>query len=363
MDSTTLPPIPTPPEQHWREFRIRLLPAFVFALVLASLFLTWSNFVQPVSIVGQVETNSVAIITTVPGLLTDLALNRFDEVTNGQILGQIEVFEPEQIKAEIAALISADNLAKAKSELMEWGKQDNAIATRQALFNEKMLLRVAMVDYQQASNVVAIDEKLRSTTNGVPSAISETIYLAHVAQRDALKSQVAGRIDLVDAYIKEMEQILPLQTNVFANLEIAVKADIAFQTNQLMQLQKPIILRAPMSGRIIAVNHHSGERVAAGTTILAIASSRADKILGFVRQPINFRPKVGDTVSVRTRTTRRKACDAQVSRVGLQLEPVNPMLLPVIKPAPELGLPIALTLPPELDLLPGELVDIKLMKK
>jgi len=87
MDSTTLPPIPTPPEQHWREFRIRLLPAFVFALVLASLFLTWSNFVQPVSIVGQVETNSVAIITTVPGLLTDLALNRFDEVTNGQILG------------------------------------------------------------------------------------------------------------------------------------------------------------------------------------------------------------------------------------------------------------------------------------
>jgi hypothetical protein len=111
------------------------------------------------------------------------------------------------------------------------------------------------------------------------------------------------------------------------------------------------------------VLHHSGERVPAGTTILVISSSRADRIVGFVRQPINYHPKVGDTATVRTRTTRRKTGNAQIMKVGAQLEPVNAMLLPVAKPVPELGLPIALTLPPELELLPGELIDIKILGK
>ena len=89
MDSESLPPIPTPAGQYWREFRIKLMPLVVFACVLAGMVLMWSHFVQPVSLVGQVETNSVNVVTTQAGLLTELALNRFDEVTNGQIIGQV----------------------------------------------------------------------------------------------------------------------------------------------------------------------------------------------------------------------------------------------------------------------------------
>ena len=66
--------------------------------------------------------------------------------------------------------------------------------------------------------------------------------------------------------------------------------------------------------------------------------------------------------TVRTRTTRRKVSEAQIVKVGSQLEPVIPMLLPIAKSPVELGLPIALTLPPELELLPGEIVDIKLIR-
>src|ERR1051326_6407533 len=114
METESLPPIPTPAGQHWREFRIRLLPPFVFALVLATLFFMWTTFVQPVSIVGMVETNAVNIATTTAGLLTELALNRFDEVTNGQVLGQVEPFDAEQINAEIKALESSDKVTQAQ---------------------------------------------------------------------------------------------------------------------------------------------------------------------------------------------------------------------------------------------------------
>jgi hypothetical protein len=75
---------------------------------------------------------------------------------------------------------------------------------------------------------------------------------------------------------------------------------------------------------------------------------------------MNYHPKVGDVVNVRTRTTRRVSMDAQVVKVGTQLEPIGALLLPTIKTIPEIGLPIALTLPPELNLLPGEVVDLKL---
>ena len=126
-------------------------------------------------------------------------------------------------------------------------------------------------------------------------------------------------------------------------------------------MQKPIVLRAPIGGRISSVIHHAGERVPAGAPILTITSSRADRIVAYVRQPIPWHPKLGDVVSVRTRAGRRRTSDAQIVKVGSQLEPIAAILLPITRPLPELGLPVALTLPPELDLLPGEIVDLKLL--
>lgn len=327
----------------------------VFALVLLGLVATWSTFVQPVSVVGLVETNSIAVITTSAGLLTGLEVNRFDEVTNGQVLGQVEMFDRQQIDAQLAALESANTMEKARDRLMQWGKENNAVQTRLALYSEKTALEVAKVNYQQASNVVEID-----LTQG--TAIPPAQLLADKAKRDTYKAEVLNRTDLVAAYLKEMAYIQPLQTNTFQELDLVLAADIKYQRDQLLQLQKPVVLKAPVAGRITAIFHHAGERVAVSTPILAIASTDMKRIVAFVRQPLNTRPKVGDTAMIRTRTTRRKVGEAQIVKVGSQLEPVIPILLPIVKAPIELGLPIALTLPPELELLPGEIVDIKLIR-
>src|SRR2546423_191854 len=359
MDSESLPPIPTPPGQYWREFRIKLMPLVVFACVLAGMVLMWSNFVQPVSLVGQVETNSVNVVTTQAGLLTELALNRFDEVTNGQIIGQVELFDPEQLKAEIAALESADNVAKAKSEVLEWGKLDNAIQTRLNIYVQMGLLDTATVNYELASNIVVRDLDLMKPPNPV---VTQAAYEKDLAAREALRKEVTNKLALVDAFKQELSRIQPMQTNVFSNLELAVNADIKYQVEQLRQLQKPMVLRAPISGKVTSVVHHAGERVSAGAAIVTISSSQATRIVAYVRQPMNYRPKLGDVVSVRTRTTRRRFSDAQIVKIGPQLEPISAIFLPMAKLPVELGLPIALALPSELDLLPGEIVDIKLSK-
>ena len=360
MDSEALPPIPTPPGQRWREFRIQVLPLFVFAGVVAALFVMWTNFVQPVSMVGMVETNGVSVVTTQAGLLTDLVVNRFDEVTNGQVLGQVVPYDAEQMEAQLAATASTINVLKARMDLNELGNIYAAANMQLNLDAQRTILDMAKVSLAEAERQVEIDKKL---FEGPKPIITQVTLNQHLAHRDSLKSEVENRTAMVEGWVRQLETLAPKRTNVFSEMDRIISEDIVKQQEQLRQLQKPIVLRAPISGKVTALNHRAGERVPSGAVILSISSSQAEKIVAYVRQPINFHPKLGDTVTVRTRSTRRRSAEAQVLRVGLQMEPIASLLLPIGKPAPETGLPIALTIPPELNLLPGEVVDLKLSKQ
>jgi len=359
MDSEILPPIPTPAGQRWREFRIRALPVFVFLLVLAGTVFMWANYLQPVGIVGLVETNAVNVVTVQAGLLSKLDLNRFDVVSNGQVLCEVAPYDEDQLKAELGAIESSVNLVKARMDLNELGNLDAATQLRLNLFLQETLLNIARTNLLQADIVVARDKDLMKPPNAV---VPQAQYEIDVAKRDALRSEVADRAKWVADSSKTLDEMGPYRTNVFAAMERTIRDDILKQQEQLKQLQKPIVLKAPIDGTVSAVLHRTGERVAAGTPILSIASNGAKRIIAYIRQPLNFHPKVGDVLTVRTRTNRRRVSDAQILSVGTQLETVMPILLPLPRPVPELGLPIALTLPPELNLLPGEIVDIRLPK-
>ena len=50
-----LPPIPTPPAQRWREFRIQVLPVVVFVGVLTAVVCMWKSYVVPSGVVGEFE--------------------------------------------------------------------------------------------------------------------------------------------------------------------------------------------------------------------------------------------------------------------------------------------------------------------
>lgn len=335
------------------------MPVVVFVCVMAAMVVMWSNFVQPVTTVGQVETNAVNVITTAAGLLTELTLNRFDEVTNGQVIGKVVLFDDEQINAELAALASGAALADAKAQLVEWGKLDNAIMIKLDMFAQQVQLNIARTNLLEAERIVALDTELVKGESAIPRA---QLAVA-IARRDSLKSEVDDRSRLIEQWVQELSHIGPEATNIFKLLASSIQTDILNQQEQLKQLQKPLVLRAPISGKISSINRHAGERVQAGAPIVTITSTTANRIVAYVRQPLNFHPKLGDVVSVRTRTTRRRTSDAQIIKIGTQLEPISAIFLPLAKMPVETGLPIALTLPPELDLLPGEIVDLKIISK
>jgi len=81
--------------------------------------------------------------------------------------------------------------------------------------------------------------------------------------------------------------------------------------------------------------------------------------LGYLRQPLPFEPKSGDAVTVYTRRPHRQVAMAHVLQVGAQLELVTaPMRIRGFGTAMERGLPVLMNLPPDLEVHPGELVDL-----
>jgi multidrug resistance efflux pump len=124
----------------------------------------------------------------------------------------------------------------------------------------------------------------------------------------------------------------------------------------------PIILRAPIDGIVSTVYHRSGESITAGQPILAVATLSPVRIVAYLRPPILSEPKPGAQVEVRTRGLRREVGRATVKEVGTQLEAVPATILgPSKLTAPELGLPVDITLPANLQIRAGELVDIILL--
>src|SRR5205814_1131262 len=55
LTMNSLPAIPTPRAQRWRDFRLQGLPVLVFAIVAAVIFYMWNQNLGPSTFVGEVE--------------------------------------------------------------------------------------------------------------------------------------------------------------------------------------------------------------------------------------------------------------------------------------------------------------------
>lgn len=114
-----LPPIPTPPSQRWREFRIQVLPLIIFTGILLSVVVLWRNFVAPTGIVGEVKAIKADVIQD--GTVVRLGIDRFETLEAGQELGEVMTSSEDFVKASVAAIEPdlPDNLKLVPGELVD----------------------------------------------------------------------------------------------------------------------------------------------------------------------------------------------------------------------------------------------------
>jgi multidrug resistance efflux pump len=199
--------------------------------------------------------------------------------------------------------------------------------------------------------------------------VSEAIYEEAKITKGRLETEVQER----SQFIAEQEKNLSIQqlqagtasssTNV-TPAQAVMQASIRVQEEKLRLTEadlSPVALRVPIDGVVSSVLRHSGEAVMAGEPILTISTSSSDRIIAYIRQPLLTEPRIGMTVQISARSFNRPAAEAKILRIGTQMELIKPHLVPLSNnQAPEMGLPILVSLPASMKLIPGEIVDLRL---
>ena len=352
----TLAPIPTPPAQRWREFRIQTLPIVTFLVVIVCVGLLWKQYVLPTNIVGEVEAVRANIISTVPATLKELKVARFDRVTNGQVVAVLSTMDTELFQATLHSIEADLKLLRARIQLdMERNDYDYE-SLRLQFLNERVVLAVERVNNRYYESEVARQQQL--LTNA-PPLIDISAYEAAVRLAESSRTNIIER----EKYLAEEEKILPGLIPLTKADEAIVEA-IRAQEEKLRAQAMLIPLKSPIDGMVSFVLHSQGEKIIANTPLVTISAVASTRIVGYVRKPFSGLPKVGDTVQIRRQTVKREMAQGTVLNVSGQLEAISPTLVPPqAGTKAEMGLPFAVSLPAELALIPGESVDLLFGKK
>lgn len=374
-----LPPIPTPPGTLFREFRIQVVPYLAFAVVLGATLWLWRGYVGPASLVGEAESVRGVVSSVGPGRLAQVQVDALQRVVAGQVLARVITAEPRVLEAQIA-------LSKARIELIRAGtdsdlRKQNSRVNLESLRLDWMSKRVDWLSAKARSAYRQLElsrlEKLRS---GVASGGSSGA-LPVLSQNDLDISRRDAAIE--EAAVLELEQLVHQVGAAIQQMGLSrpegqepssTTAAIEVESRNLDLIEAqlmPIDLLAPFDGVVSIVHRWSGETVQAGEPILTVSREKPSRIVAFLRQPLQVDARPGTRIEVRSRARTREFGIGEVLSVGAQLEPIYPSLLPRTSAASgpggdsrassENGLPILVSLPENVSVFPGEIVDLRVL--
>jgi len=357
-----LPAIPTPPSRRWRDFRLQVLPGIMFMLCLAGVMFLWNKNLAPSAFVGEVQSDTASVLSTQPGMLIDLAVNQFDRVTKGQNVGKVQPASPDTLLASLAAMKADSEVLRIRMRQDQQRNDLNYQQFRMDLLVQRIDLATADIRLQQAESEFQRVAKLFEEKIA-PQGVAENGIIGYevaLRDRDALRSDVEQRTKLIAEMEETLRNLRPLDLpDKNPSINDAIDSAITAHEEQLRRTEGPINLKAPMDGVVMRVYRHSGENIVAGEPLITITSDRPERIIGFIRQPIGFEPKVGDSIEVRTRGFLRQVGLATIEKVGAGMEVFSqPLRVRGFDASQERGLPVLLTLPGNLKVRSGELVDL-----
>lgn len=365
-----LPRIPSPPGTAFREFRVRFLPAIAFAAVLSGTVVTWQSYVAPSNWVGEVETVRSVVSNSQPGRLAELAVGHLQQVAAGDVLARVLAADAELVDAQVsltrarmmflregvdARVRQQNNRVNFTQLKLDWLDQKVELASQRARLNQ---LEAEVVRAKKAIDGVSI--------GGAPATPFGSVADLQLAEANyaAALAETTEREKLVQEIEATMGQLAPDEIKLNEDIPQALRSAVAVQEQELKMLEArlaPVALLAPIDGVVSVVHRRGGENVLAGEPIVTISALRGDRVVAFLRQPLNEEPTTNTVVEVRSRSLNRTFGQGRVVAIGSQMEPILPELLPG-KSTPnvlEYGLPVLVSLPPEVTARPGEIVDLR----
>ncbi len=370
-----LPRIPSPSGTVWREFRVTAVPIVAFVIVLILTIILWRTYVGPSTVVGEVETVRSIVASAQPGRVTQMKVTLLQHVKAGDPLLQVLPADLKMIAAQLS--LSRTRISFLRDGIDYKVRQQNNRIGYAKLRLDWLSQKIELAATQARTNYLAgeLDRTRRSYlglgTNQIGSltdtnSLGYGSFAAFQSAQGALaqaEAQITERTKLIEDIELSMTQMSPDEAKLAEEIPSAIRTAIAVQEQELHLLEMqlaPVIFTAPMDGFVSSITHREGENVIAGEPIIVLSSVKSDRIIAYLRQPLNVEPRIDQPVEIRSRSNRRNSGQGRILSVGGQMEVILPELLPAktVNGAVEYGLPIVVSLPPGFKAFPGEIVEL-----
>jgi multidrug resistance efflux pump len=197
--------------------------------------------------------------------------------------------------------------------------------------------------------------------------ISEDTWENIKRNRELYRTQVREKTKAMDQVEARMTQLRGIGESTSPGTNQGITSIIAQLDKRMALVQtnwNAITLMAPISGRVHMLARRESEFVTAGEPLILIASPRSDRIVAYMRQPFHFEPQAGMVVDVQTQNSLRQRFTTTIAEVGAQLEAItNGLAFKQTGALVDMGLPIVLAVPANVQLRPGEIVNVALHSK
>ncbi len=381
MTSDPRRPIPIPWTRRLQRLRRTVLPVASFAGCIVLTGWLWQRQGLLPNSVGEVEAVRIDIAAGTDGIMVPLSRGQwtlFERVEANELLARLDDrfvrAEMATLKAELAQLRGDLAAAAEQIELDEAQRRlDHRRESRRLTWQTEQL-RLDVLDRRASIEADRIEE-MRLNQQLVllePLQSQDAVSIMEVTdlrlQRDEVRKQIEenerglaesqAQLERSLASLQEYPQPRTAQT---ARLLEPLQAAIAVGERKIDQMQVQIDgleIRAPISGTICQIHCWPGQSLRAGDPVVTVAADQGRYIISYVRQEQRVRPEVGMPVWVRVHGSGGGLVRTAVERIGPQVEPL-PVHLQRDPKIEEWGLPVCIRPPANLELCPGQLIDVR----
>jgi multidrug resistance efflux pump len=377
--------IRTPWPQRLTWYRQTALPIISFVACVLLTGWLWQRQGQMPGCIGEVEAVRIDVTASANGTL--LALSPplpalFERVEAGTVVARLDDATTRAamatVQARIGQLRGELQAAIEKTAVAEFDRQQAQQREAARLTWEVQRHRLDVLDRRAVIETSRIEEQRLTSqiTLLEPSLARGTVSELQIKQWQLQRDEVRTRIAENERALAEAQtqgettaaalHDLPTLRSASVDVMLApLEAAITVGERELAELQVQVDareIRAPISGVVCNIHRWPGQTIKAGEPIITIAAEHGRYILTYVRQEQRIQPTVGMPVALRVRGSRTRPVESLVERVGPQVEQLPPHHMRDPK-LPEWGQPVWIEPPPQLDLRPGELIDVTFLSQ
>ncbi len=350
--------------------------------------------------VGIAKADTVQILAQREGWLKNVPVRLFQKVNAGQVVAVISTLEDNLLRAQINTINAEIERLQAEFR-QENGILESDMANRQfrwedshrAFVKDVVQTRLGILELKtelETDRILLNDLKLELENN--KSLLQQEAVAPYELQKSQMAyDSLAKKIEQNELRLEQMNLELNAaqkQADEFAKTKPAMPPDLSMeQLLKSIKVQEGLIaeltvqrqeteLKSPIDGVVIQINFNqpaagntitwmdkvtlakTGEFVSPGDPILTISPVKPDEVIAYMPSNLPSDLVEGEMVELIKTTPPYQIATAKIESIGPALD-ILPTQLWVNPAMPQWGRPFVIKIPPQFDIVAGEMVNIR----